>query len=42
MSGYATINPLEFVAEVFTGLVFGIRYSEAVIGEYHAYGGVDL
>ncbi|MBS7740763.1 MULTISPECIES: hypothetical protein [unclassified Chelatococcus] len=42
VSGYATINPLEFVAEVFTGLVFGLRYSEAVIAQYHAFGGVDL
>ncbi|CAH1678971.1 hypothetical protein CHELA1G11_14626 [Hyphomicrobiales bacterium] len=42
VSGYATINPLEFVAEVFTGLVFGLRYSEGVIAQYHAFGGVDL
>lgn len=42
VSGYATKNPLEFVAEVFTGLIFGLRYSENVIAQYHGYGGFYL
>lgn len=42
VSGYSTKNPLEFVAEVFTGLVFGIRYSPDVIRQYRAYGGVEI
>ncbi|OOY33753.1 hypothetical protein [Solemya velum gill symbiont] len=33
-------NPNEFVAEVFTGLVYGKRYSEGIIKEYEKEGGV--
>jgi hypothetical protein len=40
VSQYATNNRLEFVAEVFTGAVFGTQYSAAVIELYRNYGGM--
>lgn len=39
VSEYAATNPLEFVAEVRTGLVAGITYSDRVMQLYEDYGG---
>lgn len=39
VSQYATQNPLEFVAEVFTGTAFGITYSGAIMQKYAEFGG---
>lgn len=38
VSGYAT-NPREFVAEVFTGLVYGRKFPQDVMDMYAAFGG---
>ncbi|MFK0294764.1 hypothetical protein ACIQU6_30430 [Streptomyces sp. NPDC090442] len=32
-------NPLEFVAEVFTGLLYGEEFSDAVLAKYQELGG---
>ena len=42
VSQYATKSQLEFVAEVFTGLVFGQHYAQAVLDQYAAYGGTPV
>ncbi len=39
VSQYATQNPLEFVAETFTGTSLGIGYSSAVMNKYDEFGG---
>lgn len=39
VSQYATKSKLEFVAEVFTGLVYGQHYSPQVMQQYADYGG---
>jgi hypothetical protein len=39
VSNYATKNKLEFVAEVFTGRMYGRNYSAQVMAQYGAYGG---
>jgi len=40
VSAYAEVNGLEFVAETFTGLVFGQTYDEEVMKQYRAFGGL--
>ena len=42
VSQYAAINRLEFVAEVFTGLVYGKRYPAEVIAVYKVLGGCPV
>jgi hypothetical protein len=42
VSQYATKSQLEFVAEVFTGLVYGKHYSPAVMTQYQTYGGTPM
>jgi hypothetical protein len=42
VSPYATKNPLEFVAEVFTGLVYGYRYDGEVMSKYEEWGGPQV
>lgn len=39
VSQYAASHPNEFVAETFSGLVMGYRYSDEVMAAYHALGG---
>ncbi len=39
VSGYAGMNRKEFVAEVFTGLMIGRQWPNAVMQEYMTYGG---
>jgi hypothetical protein len=39
VSNYATKNALEFVAEVFTGKMYGKNYSDVVMAAYAGYGG---
>jgi hypothetical protein len=39
VSNYATKNKLEFVAEVFTGRMYGRNYSQAIMARYAALGG---
>lgn len=39
VSGYAKGSKKEFVAEVFTGLIFGMRFDPDVMGEYEKYRG---
>ncbi|OLF07019.1 hypothetical protein BLA60_29650 [Actinophytocola xinjiangensis] len=41
VSGYATENPREFVAEVFLGRVYGRTYDESVLEMYEALGGPE-
>ncbi|MFJ8850961.1 glycosyltransferase [Streptomyces sp. NPDC102437] len=41
VSAYAAGNPREFVAEVFTGLVYGKPFSPEVMRMYHGLGGPD-
>jgi len=40
VSRYAETNPVEFVAETFSGLVFGKKYDDEVMRVYEALGGV--
>lgn len=40
VSEYATLNPLEFVAEVFAGLADGRTYSPKIMRMFRAYGGM--
>ena len=42
VSQYAAKSKLEFVAEVFTGLVYGKVYSPAVMSKYSEYGGMAM
>jgi hypothetical protein len=42
VSQYATKSKLEYVAEVFTGLVMGIHYDQDVIDVYLELGGVTV
>lgn len=42
VSSYAGYNPLEFVAETFTGLMLGIDFDEEVMNLYEKYGGPDV
>jgi hypothetical protein len=42
VSGYARMNPLEFVAETRVGLLIGKRYSDEVMSLYRDYGGPDV
>lgn len=42
VSQYATKSKLEFVAEVFTGLIYGKHYSPAVMSRYAEYGGLAM
>ena len=42
VSDYAKTNPLEFVAETFSGHVNGKKYSESVYNLYKSYGGPKL
>ena len=42
VSQYATKSQLEFVAEVFTGRVYGKHYAPAVMTQYAAYGGTPV
>ncbi|WP_077193695.1 scabin-related ADP-ribosyltransferase [Streptomyces lydicus] len=42
VSAYAAGNPREFVAEVFTGLVYGKPFSPEVMRMYHGLGGPTL
>lgn len=42
VSNYATMNPLEFVAEVRTGVADGIQYSDRVMRLYEDYRGPTL
>jgi hypothetical protein len=39
VSGYAMGNKKEFVAEVFTGLIFGMKFDSDVMAEYEKYKG---
>jgi hypothetical protein len=40
VSQYATKSKLEFVAEIFTGRIYGKHYSPQVLAKYQEYGGV--
>lgn len=40
VSGYATENPLDFVAEVYAGMRAGKKYSDKIMRMYRAYGGI--
>ena len=39
VSEYATMNPLEYVAEVFTGTSLGIVYNDTIMSKYAEFGG---
>ena len=39
VSAYATKNPLEFVAEVFAGRIYGYPYGDDVMSKYEEWGG---
>jgi hypothetical protein len=39
VSQYAHMNPMEYVAEVFTGRAYGFSYSPAVLSKYVEFGG---
>lgn len=42
VSLYATNNPLEFIAEVFTGLIYGYSYDHDVMSKYQEWGGPQI
>ena len=42
MSVYGCTNPLEFVAETFSGILMGLPFSDALIDQYRALGGPDI
>lgn len=41
VSGYSAWSPIEFIAEVFAGIVLGRKFSSEVMSAYHALGGKD-
>ena len=42
VSGYASSHPCEFIAEVFSGLMMGVPYSQDILNAYAACGGPQL
>ncbi|MCP4132420.1 MAG: hypothetical protein GY754_15720 [bacterium] len=42
VSAYANEHPNEFIAEVFSGLMMGINYSDDIVDIYHALGGPGI